>query len=359
MKHIKSIVFTMLSIYLFACSQKEEDTAKDQRIKVETATVQEEEITFPIHAVGKVYAKEEVKLSFKTGGFIKNILVNEGQNVKKGQVLAVLNLSEIEARRSQARLGFEKAQRDFDRANNLYRDSVVTLEQLQNVGTQLKLAKNDMDIAEFNYTHSRITAPSDGRVLKQLSEENELIGSGYPVFLFASMAEDWVVRTNLAESDIFRIGLNNKAELWLDAYPGRSIHGYVSEIGSSADPYTGTYEAEITITENKLKMASGLFARFDILPDAKNKFDVIPLDALVEANEHEGFVYVVNDSDSVSRTKVDIREIRNEAIYVMSDLRQGDKVVTTGSAYINNRSTIEVVDKPETLTYKDGSITRK
>ena len=110
--------------------------------------------------MGKLASKEELKLSFKTGGIISEIFVDEGQTVKKGQVLAKLNLSEIQAQVNQAILGLDKAERDYRRANNLYKDSVVTLEQLQNTTTALDIAKSNVKIAEFNLQFSTIKAQS-------------------------------------------------------------------------------------------------------------------------------------------------------------------------------------------------------
>lgn len=345
MINIKSIlVLSVAAITFAACSKSEETRLAEQSIKVETELVNERDVVEPVHSVGKVYAKEEVKLAFKTGGIIKEILVDEGQHVRKGQVLAILNLSEIEARVNQSQLSHEKAQRDYQRAYELYQDSVVTLEQLQNAQTQLEIVRSEMEIAQFNLKYSQIVAPSEGKVLKRLSGENEMISPGYPVFMFGSMANDWVVRANISESQIFRIQENDKAIIKLDAYPDKSISGVVSEIGNLADPYTGTYEIEISMHTPGLRMASGLFARFDISPQITNSYDVIPVDALVEANEKEGFVYKVTSSQSVVREKVSIKNVKNNQLYVHSGLVQGDAVVTKGASYINSNSQIEIVN---------------
>ena len=353
MIHLKNILQIVIPLGLIiACTSNEEVSMITPPIKVETALVKEQEITLPVHAVGKVYAKEELKMAFKTGGIIKDILVDEGQQVKKGQILAELNLSEIEARLNQSQLGFEKAQRDYERAYNLYQDSVVTLEQLENVQTQLDFSYSEMEIAEFNYKYSRIVAPENGRILKRLAEETEMINPGSPVFLFGSNAVDWVVRANISEGDIFRIATADEARLSLDAYPDKTIMGKVTEIGNSADPYTGTYEIEITITGKELKLASGLFARFDVYPVSKQLYDVIPINALVEANEKEGFVYMVTDTNSIERKKVNIQRIKNDVLYVQSDLNQGDVIVTTGASYINSKSKIEITNSPLRMAMK-------
>ncbi|MFX0011420.1 MAG: biotin/lipoyl-binding protein, partial [Candidatus Hermodarchaeota archaeon] len=89
-------VFGILTMAI-ACTTEKQEQQTDNRIKVKTAMIREELVTIPVHAVGRVYAKEEAKLAFKTGGIIKNILADEGDVVRKGQVLAVLNLAEIEA----------------------------------------------------------------------------------------------------------------------------------------------------------------------------------------------------------------------------------------------------------------------
>ncbi len=234
----------IITLFFSACKEQVAEEKITEKVKVRTTKVIEKEMSIPVHCSGKLSSKEESKLSFKTGGIISNIFVDEGQKVKKGQVLAKLNLSEIQAQVNQARLGLEKAKRDFRRANNLYQDSVVTLEQLQNVTTALNIAKSNVKIAEFNLQYSTIKAPSNGKILKRVAEENEIIGTGYPIFLFGSTENDWIIRVNITDKDIFSLKLNDKAEIKFDAYPDKTFTASVTEIGNSADPYTGTYEVE-------------------------------------------------------------------------------------------------------------------
>jgi multidrug efflux pump subunit AcrA (membrane-fusion protein) len=85
-----------------------------------------------ITASGLLSTENEARLSFKISGIIEKIFVKEGDRVRKGQLLATLKSTEIASQVQQVQLTVEKAQRDYQRANNLYKDSVVTLEQLQN-----------------------------------------------------------------------------------------------------------------------------------------------------------------------------------------------------------------------------------
>lgn len=351
MKTILKIAALLIPIVVLnACGEEKTIVETDDAVKVKTAIVSEKQIVEPVHSVGKVYSKAEAKLAFKTGGIIKTILVDEGQVVRKGQVLAVLNLSEIEATKNQAQLAYDKAKRDYKRAENLYKDSVATLEQLENAKTQLEYAKSSLEIVEFNIKYSRIVAPENGKILKRLAERNELIASGNPVFIFGSSADDWVVRANISESEIFSLKENDKAKVQLDAYPNKIIEATVSEIGTFADPYTGTYEIELTIASKNLRLASGLFARFDVFPTNSEIYDVVPVNSLIEANEREGFVYKVDAGNAVKREKVNIVDISNDVMFVQSDLKQGDQVITQGAGYINSNSKIEIVGQNNQLS---------
>ena len=81
-----------------------------------------------------------------------------------------------------------------------------------------------------------------------------------------------------------KLNIGDNANVVLDAYPERTIQAEITEIGTFADPYTGTYEIELTIANRDVKLASGLFARFDIFPSKSETYDVVPVNALVEAN---------------------------------------------------------------------------
>ena len=126
-------------------------TVSENIVNVKILEAQKVSTRVPVICSGKLSAKSEAKLSFKIGGIIDRIFVSEGSSVSKGQLLARLNLSEIQAKVDQASLAMEKAQRDYDRVKSLYEDSVATLEQFQDVTTQLDLAIANLKISKFNF----------------------------------------------------------------------------------------------------------------------------------------------------------------------------------------------------------------
>ena len=188
MKQLKYKILLLLvfSFILFSCKNNDKQLQKDNTIYIKTQVINTGNFPYIIHSSGKLSSKSELKLSFKTGGIINTIYTDEGLEIKKGTTLAELKFDEIYAQVKKARLGLEKATRDFARVESLYKDSVATLEQYQDMETALKFAESNVKIAEFNLEHSKIIAPEDGRILRKLAEENEMISSGYPVFLFGT-----------------------------------------------------------------------------------------------------------------------------------------------------------------------------
>ena len=343
-KIIKTLGIIIIStLLLSACKEQVYEEKFIEKVKVRTTKVIEKEMSIPVHCSGKLSLKKESKMSFKTGGIISGIFVDEGQRVKKGQILATLNLSEIQAQVNQAKLGLDKAERDFRRANNLYQDSVVTLEQLQNATTALDIAKSNMGIAEFNLQFSTIKAPSNGRILKRVAEENEIVGPGTPVFFFASTDNEWVVRVNITDKDIFLLQLNDTAEIKFDAYPDKFFTATVSEIGNSADPYTGTYEVELTLKPINTQFASGLITSVDIYSSKNETFKIISVNALIEGNETEGYIYQVINKDKIKKLKIKIYKISDENLIITSGVEAGAEIIIEGVSYVNGTSEVEVI----------------
>jgi RND family efflux transporter MFP subunit len=173
MKNIifKTSLIALSSLILFSCSNKSEDVKSNvptDVIPVKVLELQSSNVKREISSSGQFTTEDETLLSFKTGGIINKIYVKEGDQIQKGQILATLDLTEINAQVNQAQIGFEKAQRDFKRAENLYRDSVASIEQFQNAKSALDFAQQQLNAAKFNLTYSEIRSITDGVVLKKI-----------------------------------------------------------------------------------------------------------------------------------------------------------------------------------------------
>ena len=198
-------ICSFLSLALLSCKteypgQEPDLSITDAPIPVQIVPISPSTDPIPIEAGGTIGSKSETRLSFKIGGIIDRTYKAEGQTVRKGQLLAQLKTTEIDAQVMKAEQAQEKAKRDLVRFERLYADSAATLETVQNLRTALEVAESDLRIANFNQQYARIIAPVSGRIVKRFAEAGELIGPGQPVYMLAGEGQrGYVLRVGVAD----------------------------------------------------------------------------------------------------------------------------------------------------------------
>jgi RND family efflux transporter MFP subunit len=325
------------------CGNEQPKSASAGPSSVKIIEVSPESVSIPVHSSGILLSSEELKLSFKTGGIVSGIPVREGEKVRKGQVIASLNLSEINAQVNLAQNGYDKALRDFNRARNLYADSVATLEQLQNATSALTAANSNLEIALFNMSHSKIIAPDNGVILRQFVRENELVSQGYTVFLFGTSGKNWKVKTGLSDRDIVRINSGDSAIITFDAWPGVRFPAFVDQVGEMANPATGTYDTELSLSDNGYRFAAGFVGAADIFPAKKESYLLIPVGSIIEADGQSGYVFTVSDSNTVKKIRVTIVTISGNRAAVTGTPAGIREIVSEGAAYLRDGEKVKVV----------------
>lgn len=300
-----------------------------------------------IETNGLVGSRDEMRLSFKAGGIVRRIAVQEGETVRKGALLAELELTEIAAQAEQAIQLAQKAERDLERGERLAADQVISLEALQNLRTAASIARAARDAARFNLGYSRITAPRDGVVLRKFVEERELVPPGQPVIVLGSADRGYVVRLALSDRDVVKLATGDAATIVLDAYPNRELRGLVSEVSSAADPRNGLFPAQIRLDAVAgVRLASGLVARVRITPshNGESSLTYVPIAAIVEGNGRTASVFVV-DGDVARKRAVQLRFLDDEHAALESGIKPGERVVTEGALYLVDGEKIRATER--------------
>jgi len=332
-----------LGAIVVACSHSAGGTVAAPVRTVRVAAVTGAALDNALHAAGLLTPKDEARLSFKVGGLVESIQVEEGQTVKAGQVLAVLKPAEIMASLEQARQATAKARRDLDRGRALLADGVATEEQVQDLTTAFKVAGAAQSGAEFNASHARIVAAVDGVVLRKLAEPNESVQAGQTVVVLGGANRGWIVRVGLADRDVVRVRVGDSARIEFDAWPGRAFNGRVGNIASAADAGTGTFMVELQLDAGGARFVQGLVAKVALSPETTASGNVIPVQALLEANDKEAGVFVLDPAArTVRRVNIQIGRMSEGQIEVTDGLERGALVVTDGAAFLENGESVRV-----------------
>lgn len=335
-------------IVLSSCKQEEADTNGlnvEESIPVSITSLRQGKGESLTETTGLFSTDDETLLSFKNGGIIERIYVKEGDMVKKGQLLAILNMTEINAKATQAKLGIEKAERDFNRAKKLYKDSVVTLEQFENAKTAYEMIQQDWKAIQFNLRYSEIRATTDGYVLLRLANEGQVVGAGTPVVQINGAGKgDWIVKIGVSDRQWTLIQEGDSAVITTDAFPDR-IAAVVSRKSEGLDLNSGTFSVHVKpLSLGKLAIASGMFAKVTIYGKATDSW-LIPYESLLDGDAGRGYVFVTDDQQTAQKTEVKIGAIQRDNVLITSGLENHKFLIVSGSPYLKDGAKIKVTNK--------------
>lgn len=318
---------------------------QQQAVPVQTSQVESQAFAKPVSLSGLLQNKSQQALSFKVGGLIAQVNVDEGQAVKKGQVLASLDLKEFKAQVLKAKAVLENAQQDLARYKSLQGQDALSMHQLQGAETRVDVARSDLTIAQFNYRHAFIRAPQDGRILKRFKQPNELAGPGQPVLVYASETHGWVLRAGVTDRDIMRLSLGDQAMVKFDAFPGQVFKARLSEKAAAIDARTQTFEIELSIkpaNKSAQSLLVGLVGHGEIKPSKQQQVFLIPMSALISADSDYAQVYVLTLEQKIEKRSLPIAFINGGQLAVSQGLAADEQLVTKGSAYLTEQSQVHV-----------------
>ena len=343
-----TLLLLPFSLLLFSCGSKPAATATNtDTIPVKIMPLEKEGTAVAINASGKFTTDDEVYLSFKTNGIISNILVKEGDRVHKGQLLATLNLTEIDAQVQKDRLAFEKAQRDYQRTLRLHNDSVATLEQLENSKTTMDQARQQLSTTQFNRSYSAIHATQDGYVLHKLVSSGQMVTAGTPVLQTnGANSAHWMLRVGVSDREWAQVKTGDKATIEISGAPGDTLPGMVTRKSEGIDAQSGTFLIDVQLTGSKpAVIAAGMFGRCHI--NAGNAAGAsawsIPYAALLDGNGSSGFVFVTNDNKTARKIPVTIAGMEQEDVLISKGMEQARSLIISGSAYLKDQSPIRII----------------
>jgi multidrug efflux system membrane fusion protein len=317
-----------------------EPVRETSAVTVRLAEVQRGPVSRPLRAAGLLGDGSAVTLSFKVGGVVTRVLVREGQHVKRGQLLAAIDPTELEAGLSQADHAVEKAERDLARLRLLHETDSAPLADLQNAETGLSMARASAQAAAFNARHAEVLAPEDGVVDGRMVEVGEVVGPGRPAFQLSTSRQRARVRVALIDRDVLDVKLGDAARVVFDARPAQSYRAHVSEIAGSASPGAGTFAVELTLDDGASQLPSGLTAKVEIARTAQPAASV-PQSALVDGEGERAAVYVL-DGSRARRVAVALGFLDGERAFV-SGLDRASAVVDQGAAQLADGALVQVV----------------
>jgi len=284
--------------------------------RTKTAPVEARDISFAINVAGEIGPAEQVSVRPEINGRISQLTVDLGDRVKKGQLLFALDdkdlLIEIATRETEiesAKLELDKAKRDYEREEKLYKEKLVSQELFDNARTEFELAKNNIEKANRSleaskdrYSKTKIMAPFDCTILTRPVSAGQAVSgsagfnSGTEVMTIANLAE-MIIIAHVNQADITRLKPGMEVDVKVEAVSGLKVKGKVNRIAPQATIKNNIkgFEVRVLITELDERIQPGMTANLAIPVASAAGVLAVPLPA-VFSEQGERFTYVVKDN---------------------------------------------------------------
>lgn len=325
-----SIWIGTFALLLSSCGADIEQ-AREEPIPVRVVRLDPSDALRPVIVSGTVARRLETPLGFTSAGQIARIEVQEGDIVRKGQLLASLDTTQLDATVASAQAERVRAEAELARSSKLLERGWVTQPRVDNARAAAKAAAANVQSARFATSTARILAPASGVILARLAEPAQVVAAGSAVLVLGEDSGGLVLRVPLNDRDVARIRRGAPVKVRIESLGGEAMDGQVIEIGGRAQASTGSFSAEIALP-NDPRLRSGLIGSAEITAVASDETPGIrvPPSAMFAARAGEAFVYVVGTDNKARRRKIRIGEVDDRGTRALSGVAPGEWVAVSG-----------------------------
>ena len=288
-----AVAVVALAIWLLSGGKKE------SKVTFETAKVERQDIHTTITATGTIEPVTSVTVGTQVSGIVSKLYVDYNSVVKKGQVIAELdktnliselNTSKANLASAQSSLSYEQA--NYNRYKTLYEKGLVSADEYESARLsydkarqQVATSRESVQKAQTNLGYATITSPIDGVVLSKSVEEGQTVAASFntpELFTIAQDLTDMRVIADIDEADIGGVKEGQRVTFTVDAFPDDKFEGSVTQVRQQATTSSNvvTYEVVISAPNNDLKLKPGLTANVTIYTMEKNGILAVPAKAL-------------------------------------------------------------------------------
>lgn len=335
---MKVIMMTSLIIIAAGCNNKQEAEKSTKEIPVKSLKVIDSSISKEDEYIGSIVESKASSLSFEVSGNVKQVLVSEGQKVKKGQLLAILYKGNIKNNYLANASTLKQAQDAYNRISILHNNRSVPEVQFVEAKTQLEKATAAERAAKKDMDDCNLYAPYAGIIGERFIEPGTNIMSGSPAFNLVE-TETLKAKVSIPENEISKIKIGDNAEIQIGALNDEKVRGVVSQKGILGNSLSHAYEVRITIIKTTKDLIPGMLCNVTFFQNKKVESIVIPVNSVQLYENNERYVWVINNR-RVSLRKITIGSFTKDGVMVISGLKSGERIVTEGFQKISEGSLV-------------------
>jgi len=327
---------------LNSCSDSDAEVRRQNAMNVKVANVKEIESEITYSFSGQIISDEKTRLAFLVPGRIENVYVDEGEKIRAGQVLATLEPLDFQNDIDLQEARLLSAKDRFDRMQILYgKESVPESDFIQaKAGFQQAVAL--LNIANKKLQDTKLIAPTEGIVVKELSKTGSVTEPGMPILEYTP-SDALIVSVSVPENEINAISVGDVLRAEIPALQ-KTIDVTVSSVIPSADLLSRTFTVKSIINGADGLLKDGMLATVTIVTAKKERLLTVPVHSVIMGPDNIPYLYKVDDTNGHAlKTRVQIGRVLNNSIEVSSGVSLSDKIVVKGQHKLRDGSSIKVI----------------
>ncbi len=323
---------------------KESEDDDSPAIPVETSAATRADIYAMYSGTAPIEADAEAGVIAKVAGEVREILVEEGDDVKSGQLLARLDGDRLRLELMQSQANLRKAQRDHQRNVDLKDRSLISAGDFEKIKYEMDALEASYNLAKLELSYTEIRAPINGVIAERFVKVGNTINVNTITFQVTSL-EPLIAYLHIPEREYRRIARGQTAVIAVDALQGSEFQAIVARISPVVDPGTGTFKITVEVSDPSRRLKPGMFGRINIVYDMHAQALQVPRSAIID-EAGETSVFVVEDEKAV-RKIIETGYANNGQIEIVAGLTGSEKIVVVGQAGLRDGSKVSIINAVE------------
>lgn len=341
MKSINQIALALTAVMLSACNaENNKGQAADEAVRVEVTQVKTATSDRTSRYSGTVEEESGTLLSFAVGGTVSRVLVDEGDRVGKGQLIATLDTEQLTHNHASAQAALAQAEDAYRRMEELHGKGSLPEIKWVEAQTALQRARASEQMARKQLADCRLYAPFSGVISKKFAEKGQNVGAGTQIAKLVAVGR-MKVKISVPESEIAQISIGQKADVTIEAIGGASMQATVTEKGVAADPLSRSYDVKLSLPKADRKLLPGMVADVALRGGNASMACILPAHIVQIDERNNEFVWLAVGGKAVKRI-VTVGGFTADGVTVTGGLADGDMVITAGAQKVSEGMRVEI-----------------
>ena len=318
----------------------ESDEDEELPVPVEVSEITTGAISSYISATANLVAEDQVKVLAEAEGRVEQLKVEEGDYVRKGQVLAVLVQDEARIAKSKVELKASNTNAALLRAQDSFEQGLISSEAYDTLKMDYQIAQQEVAEAEWRLAKTVIRAPFTARVTERFVTLGQHLRPGDELFTVADY-DPLVARIFLPERDVIELEVGREVRITPAADTGLGFAGRIRQIAPVVDTATGTVKVTVEAVQPPDGVRPGAFVAIDIVRERHAAALLLPRESVIR-ELRTAHVFVTEDDTAVERA-VELGLEEGDYVEVLTGLDEGDRVITAGQGGLDDGQRIKIL----------------